>query len=96
LATLDNERGILILFETGRIRFVCKEVVYASISEETCNFVRASAASRGFFQEGNESLADLFARSLAISCRELKAALKTRAAAVPVAAERCAPGRRRR
>ena len=29
-------------------------------SEQTCNFVRASAASRGFFQEGNESLAELF------------------------------------
>ena len=64
-------------------------------SEETCNFVRASAASRGFFQEGNESLAELFSRSLGISCREMTAALKAGAAAVPVVAKRCASGRRR-
>jgi len=67
-----------------------------AISEETCNFVRASAESRGFFQEGNESLAELFSRSLGISCRELKTALKAGAAAVPVAAQRCAPARRSR
>jgi hypothetical protein len=59
-----------------------------AISEETCNLVRSSAASRGFFQEGNESLADLFSRSLGISCRELKTALKARAATVLVAAQR--------
>ena len=76
-----------------------QELTYAqqeALSEDTCNFVRASAASRGFFREGNESLAELFARSLGISCRELKTALKARAATVPVAAQRCTSGRRRR
>jgi hypothetical protein len=67
-----------------------------AVSIETSNLVRASAASRGCFQEGNESLADLFARSLGISCRELKTAFKAGAVAVPVSADRCAPGRRRR
>ena len=65
-------------------------------SDDICDFVRASAASRGLFQKGNESLAELFARSLGISCRELKTVLKARASAVPVAAQRCASGRRRR
>ena len=67
-----------------------------TIGGETCDFVRASAASRGFFQEGNESLAELFARSLGISCRELAVALKARTAKVPVTAHRFAPRRRKR
>ena len=67
-----------------------------ALSEDTRNLVRASAASRGCFQEGNESLAELFARSLEISCRELKAALKARASAIPDSPQRCTPGRRRR
>jgi hypothetical protein len=66
-----------------------------AISEETCNFVRASAASRGLFQVGNESLAELFARSLGISCRELKAAMRVHASAIPDFLRRCTPGRRR-
>lgn len=76
-----------------------QELTYAqqeALSEDTCDLVRASAASRGFFQEGNESLAELFARSLQISCRELTAALKARASEVPVAIRRCTSGRRRR
>jgi hypothetical protein len=67
-----------------------------AISEETYNFVRASAASRGFFQEGNESLAEMFARSLGISCRELTARLKARASTVPVASQRSSSPRRQR
>ena len=36
-----------------------------STKEENRDFIRASAASRGFFHEGNESLAELFARAVA-------------------------------
>ena len=67
-----------------------------AIGSETRDSARASAASRGFFQEGNESLAELFARSLGISCRELAVALKARTAKVPVTAHRFAPRRRKR
>jgi hypothetical protein len=41
---------------------------------------RASAASRGCCQEANESSAELFARSLGMSCRDLTTALEARAA----------------
>ena len=45
---------------------------------------RALAASRGCFQEANESLAELFARSLGTSCRDLTAALQARAAGLQI------------
>ena len=64
-------------------------------NESNRNQVRTFATSRECFQEGNESLAELFARSLGMSCRELKAALKVHASALPNSPRRCTPGGRR-
>jgi hypothetical protein len=52
--------------------------------EQVRERTRALAASRGCFQEGDESMAELFARSLGMPCRDLTAALRARAAGLQI------------
>lgn len=68
----------------------------AADAPDACAKILLNLGVRGFTREGNESVAELFARAFGISCRQLKDELQSAAMKAESAAHDVSNRRRRR